>query len=201
MTLPEKKTEMLELRITPSEKAALQARAEQEGRAVSAVVRHAVSRYLSTPVHPVTPKLRRGWAAATGGVVALAAAAGFSGLAHANQFKLDLQAEVVTPDGDGTRTRRANMEIHMDADEPASFVLSPPDAASPFAVGLLVTEITEDRGRLEITVRNGDEVLGKPVLETELGQRADIQVGEQLVDGTVLPSPSYTISVVPTRLD
>ena len=198
MTQPEKKSEMLELRITPSEKDALQKRAKAEGRAVSAVVRQAVSNYLATPLHPIMPRLRKGWAALAGGVMAVSAALGLSGLAHAETLQLDVAASLVTPEGEGVRTRSSDFTLHIEDQEPVEFITEHADGSAILGIEVRATRLSDSEVRLDIVITDPEtgEVIGSPFLMTELGTRASLEVG-----ATEDRAASYSVSILPTVLD
>ena len=198
MTRPEKKSEMLELRITPSEKDALQARAEAEGRAVSAVVRQAVSDYIATPFHPVMPKVRRGWATLVGGLMALGAAFGLSGLAHAETLQLDVAASLVTPEGEGVRTRSSDFTLHVEDERPVEFITEHADGSAILGMEVRATRLSDSEVRLDVVITDPEtgEVIGSPFLMTELGTRASLEVG-----ATEDRAASYSVSILPTVLD
>lgn len=191
----EKRSETLEVRITPTEKQALQERAATEERGVSAVVRDAISSYLAQPVQTLSTKAGKVWLSMAAASAALAAAVGFSGLAHAETIKLQFASAVLSPEGD--KVSEAAFELHVDPDTDKNTVAEAAVLGEPMRIEFTTTDLSEDRIRLSMKLSYQDRAIGTPVLDVDVGRQAMIQVSLNNNDA----GASYSLSVLPTRLD
>lgn len=189
----EKKSETIEVRITRTEKQALQERATTEERGVSAVVREAISLYLARPAQKLSIKARTIWLGIAAAFTTLVAAAGLSGLAHADTIKLEFASAVVSPEGE--KTSQAAFELHVDPDQDKNTVAEASVLGEPMRIEFTTTDLSEDRLRLSMTLSYQDRVIATPVLDVEPGKQAMIQIGLNE------SGQYYSMAILQTRLD
>lgn len=190
---PPKKSENLEVRLSHQDKMALQVKASQEGRSVSAVVRSLISNYLAQPIARSKPnrimelfmtlKSRpKSTIAALASLPVLMAPFLIPTSASAEEISLSLKGEFVAAiqenGEDGQRVRRFNTEIQMDSDQFITMRLPSLLAQGPKTGLYMVVHVTEADKQviLDLTLcevadapkksKNVVEMIAKDVCET-----------------------------------
>lgn len=155
---PTKKSEMLEVRLSHEDKQALQAKAAEEGRTVSFVIRRLISDYLTQPdarshsnrLTELLMTLKRKPKSVMAGLACLPALAFpflLSSPANAEDIGVLLGVEYVSPvfenGAEGTRTRRFNTELELGLEQFITMRLPSLKYQGPDTSLFMVAQITE----------------------------------------------------------
>lgn len=198
---PPKKSENLEVRLSHQDKTALQDRAAQEGRSVSAVVRGLISSYLAQPnarsnsnrmmellmILKSKPKSVMATLA-----VCIALPFAFTPLATAETFSLNLEGHYSVPEKDGTRIRSAKMDVHMKPGDDIDFPFGAP-ADSPLNLSV---SMTEEDGKLILSfkLQDGPTTFATPTLIAELDEQTKVEIN--INDGR-----TFKLTALPRQID
>lgn len=199
---PPKKSENLEIRLSHQDKMALQDKASQEGRSVSAVVRSLISNYLAQPVARSNPNYMmelfmtlksKPKAIVAAACALIASPLLFSSFAAAQPIAVMYEMEYVVPvieNGvEGTNTRRATNEVHLTKNEQAKFPVMGPQGN--IFVSISVTEIA-DGLTLKFTFSDVDKTIAAPVLTSYKGETVSfLTEGRDGTRFTLTATPEY----------
>jgi len=198
---PPKKSENLEVRLSHQDKTALQKKAAQEGRSVSAVVRELISDYLTQPIARSTPnrfmelimKLKSKPKSMVAALVILVAPFTLFQFASAEDVAIELNGEYTKPiqvNGEiGMRSRTFATEIHLTDGERQEFELG---GASDLSMSISVNQDGEQL-LIDMIIREGDKLIAMPKLTTHFDAPIRVEVGEE--GGELL-----TLNALPTKL-
>lgn len=207
-----KKSEMLEVRLSHEDKQALQAKAANEGRTVSFVVRRLISDYLKQPEARSQPtrftELLMTLKSKPKTVLALAAACiltplGMASFASAADVSLRINAEYTQPatehGAEGKRVRRFNTDLHMEADGTATLEI--PSQTGSFRL-LITSEEVENGLSLKFAILDNGEgwnmsdqlgAFASPSVIVNYDAPIEIEIGHE--GGEI-----FTMKAVPSKL-
>jgi hypothetical protein len=163
---PEKKSEKLEVRLTYSEKRALQREAKSEGSSVSELVRGVLERhiksqpYFETALQPMRRHPRSAMAGLIAAICSLGIAFSLSPSASTEPLRVEMLGKMVSPDPEVTRVSRFSANVDLNETGEGTHLLLHGDR--PFHVpGAFAQPL-----RIEVSVLQADNEPDQPLVLT-----------------------------------
>ena len=189
-----KKSEKIEVRISHEEKRELQILARQRGQTVSTIVRGLVADHLSasrraelqSSLREITNMILkpasmhpRKLAAAL--IASLGLGAMLLPTAMADPMKVELQGDFQRTTDAFKERHRFNSTMAVEPGTPGTFLTATPESDVPgYRIELTVSPDEGDYVLIDVSIYRGlegDDLIAHPVLKTEAGKEARIQVG------------------------
>lgn len=166
-----KKTEIIEVRVDPDTKQALQDRAQSDGRTVSAIVRELIQGFLTSGEEVVRHRGNRFkpiFAVIAGFAMLTAALLGTSRLANAEETTFKLSASLSRTDGEIINSRTIDTTLKLSEGHQQELFLPAHGDQSPITVLVSYERASEHEILIAITLMEGEgdeaEMLAQPRL-------------------------------------